>query len=334
MPRVAVLIPARNAGPTVRAALRSIQRQTVRDLAVVAVDDGSDDGTPELVSGAAERDPRVILVRATGAGIAAALNQGLARCDCELVARMDADDIAHPRRLERQLAALDACPGILAVGSQVRAFPRRQVRMGMRRYVEWLNGLTSPELVARDLLVESPLVHPASVIRRDGLERLGGWREGAFPEDYDLWLRAHEAGGVLSNVAEPLLLWREGPRRATRQDPRYALSRYVVLKCAHLRRTVLAGRDEVALWGAGETGKAFADALRLHGVRVALFLEVDPKKVGRTIRDAPVLAYHDASRARGMPLLVAVGARGARPLIRAELSRQRFAELHDYWCVS
>jgi hypothetical protein len=135
-------------------------------------------------------------------------------------------------------------------------------------------------------------------------------------------------------VAEPLLLWRDGPRRATRSDPRYALSRHVALKCAHLRRTVLAVRDEVALWGAGETGKAFADALRVEGVRVALFLEVDPRKVGRTIRGAPVLAYRDAPRARGMPLLVAVGAPGARPLIRAELSRQGFVELRDFWCVS
>jgi glycosyltransferase involved in cell wall biosynthesis len=334
MPRVAVLMPARNAGRTVLAALRSILRQTVRDLALVAVDDGSQDATPEILDRAAERDPRVLLLRARGGGIAAALNLGLARCDAEVVARMDADDLAHPRRLERQLAALAASPGLLATGSQVRAFPRRDVRMGMRRYVEWLNGLTSPELVSRDLLVESPLVHPAAAIRRAALERLGGWRDGAFPEDYDLWLRAHEAGNVLSNVPEPLLLWREGPGRATRLDPRYALPRYVALKCAHLKRTVLAGRDEVGLWGAGKTGKAFADALLAQGVRVALFLEVDLKKVGRTIRGAPVLAYQDAARVRGMPLLVAVGAPGARPLIRAELVKQRFVELRDFWCVS
>lgn len=334
MPRVAVLMPARDAAGTVRAAAASILRQSVRDLALVAVDDGSGDATPEALARLAERDARVRVLRTPGVGIAAALNLGLARCDAEVVARMDADDLAHPRRLERQLGALAAAPGLWAAGAQVRAFPRREVREGMRRYVGWVNGLTAPELVARDLLVEAPLVHPAAMIRRAALERLGGWRDGEFPEDYDLWLRASEAGGALSNVPEPLLLWREGPLRATRRDPRYALARHVALKCAHLRRTVLAGRDEAALWGAGATGKAFADALLREGVRVALFLEVDAKKVGRTVRGAPVLPCADASRARGLPLLVAVGAPGARPLIRAELARQGFVELRDFWCVS
>lgn len=334
MPRVAVLMPARDAARTVRSALRSIARQTVRDLAVVVVDDGSLDGTPELVARAVERDRRIALVRGCGEGVARALNRGLARCDAEVVARMDADDLAHPRRLERQLAALAASPRLWAVGSQVRAFPRRDVKAGMHRYVAWLNGLTSPELVARDLLVESPLVHPAAAIRRDALDRLGGWRDGGFPEDYDLWLRARASGGELTNLAEPLLLWREGPLRATRRDPRYALSRHVALKCEHLRRTLLARRDEVAVWGAGATGKAFSDGLASEGVRVALFLEVDRKKVGRSVRGAPVLCYEDATRVRGLPILVAVGAPGARPLIRTELAKQRFVELRDFWCVS
>lgn len=334
MPRIAVLMPCRDAAATVRAAARTILRQTVRDLALVAVDDGSTDATAALLDDLAARDRRVEVVRGPGEGIAGALNRGLARCDAPLVARMDADDLAHPRRLELQLPALATDASLWAVGCQVRAFPHRTVRDGMRRHVAWVNGLTSPGLVRRDLLVEAPLVHPAALLRRDALERLGGWRDGPFPEDYDLWLRTAEAGGALTNVGQPLLLWREGPGRATRRDPRYALERHVALKCAHLRRTLLAGRGEVALWGAGETGKAFADALLREGVRVALFLEVDAKKVGRTVRGAPVLPYAEAGRARGLPLLVAVGAPGARPLIRDELARQGFAELRDFWVVS
>ena len=333
MPRVAVLMPARDAAGTVRSAARSILRQGLRDLSLVAVDDGSADGTAGELERLAERDPRVVVIRGTGEGIARALQRGLARCDAEVVARMDADDLAHPRRLERQLEALRATPALWAVGSQVRPFPRRAVRGGMRRYVAWVNGLVTPGLVARDLLVEAPLVHPASAIRREALERLGGWRDGPFPEDYDLWLRAAELGGMLGNVPEALLLWRESAVRATRTDPRYRLERHVALKCAHLRRTVLAGRDEVALWGAGETGKAFADALLREGVRTGLFVDVDPRKIGRTVRGAPVIAHAQASRVRGLPLLVAVGAPGARPLIRAELTRQGFAELRDFWCV-
>lgn len=334
MPRVAVLMPARDAARTVRAAATSILRQTERDLSLVCVDDGSTDGTAAVLDRLVARDPRVRVVRGPGEGIARALNRGLAACDAEVVARMDADDVAYPARLARQLEALRAAPGLVAVGGRVRLFPRAAVREGMARYAEWLNGLVTPELVARDLLVEAPLVHPAAAIRRDALERAGGWRDGPFPEDYDLWLRLSAAGGRLSNLDVPVLGWRESAARLTRTDPRYALSRHVALKCAHLARHVLPGIREVALWGAGRTGKAFADALRAEGISTALFVEVDPAKIGRTLRGAPVISYEQVARARGLPLLVAVGAPGARALIRAELARAGFRELADYRCVA
>lgn len=334
MPRVAVLLPARDAAGTARAAAVSILRQGFRDLVLVAVDDGSRDGTGALLDGIARRDRRVRVIHGPGEGIARALNRGLAACDAEVVVRMDADDVAHPRRIERQLAALDADSTLAAVGSRVRLFPRRGVAGGMTRYVAWLNGLVTPELVARDLLVEAPLVHPASAIRRAVLDAAGGWRDGDFPEDYDLWLRLSADGHRLGNVPEVLLDWRESPSRLTRTDGRYALSRHVALKAAWLAAGPLSDRREVAIWGAGETGRAFARALGRHGVSVVLFLEVDPKKIGRSVAGAPVISYEEASRARGLPLLVAVGAPGARALIRAELARRGFEELRDYRCVA
>jgi len=334
VPRAAVLLPARDAAATIRAAAVSILRQTCRDLRLVAVDDGSSDGTAAILSRLADRDRRVLLVRGPGEGIAGALNRGLTRCDAEVVVRMDADDVAHPRRIEIQLAALAADPSLAAVGSRVRLFPRREVAGGMARYAAWLNGLVTPDLVARDLLVEAPLVHPAAAIRRRALEEAGGWRDGDFPEDYDLWLRLVAAGHRLSNVPETLLDWRESTGRLTRTDGRYGLTRHLALKAAWLAGGPLADRREVALWGAGQTGRAFARALAVHGVAAVLFLEVDAKKIGRAISGAPVHSYEEVERARGLPLLVAVGAPGARDLIRAELRRRGFEEIRDYRCVA
>lgn len=334
MPRVSVLLPARDAAATVHAAAASILRQTERDLALVCVDDGSRDRTPEILSRLAERDRRVVLVRGPGEGIARALNRGLVACHAEAIARMDADDVAHPNRLALQLERLRDDPSLCAVGARVRLFPRREVRGGMVRYVEWLDGLTTPDLVRRDLFVEAPLVHPAAMIRRDALAAAGGWRDGPFPEDYDLWLRLAEAGGRLTNLPRRLLGWRESRGRLTRTDARYALARHVALKCAFLARGPLAGRREVAVWGAGETGKAFADALAREGIAVALFVEVDPRKIGRVVRGAPVIGHGEVRRVRGLPLLVAVGAAGARDLIRAELGRAGLREIDEYRCVA
>jgi len=334
VPRAAVLLPARDAAGTVRAAAVSMLRQTERDLALVCVDDGSTDRTAEVLDGLAARDRRVRVLRGPGEGIAGALNRGLAACDAEVVVRMDADDVAHPARVAAQLAALAADPSLAAVGSRVRLFPRREVKGGMARYAAWLNGLVTPALVARDLYVEAPLVHPASAIRRDDLERLGGWRGGDFPEDYDLWLRLAATGRGLVNLPRALLGWRESAGRLTRTNPRYRLERHVALKCAHLAAGWLAGVREVAIWGAGETGKAFADALSRHGISPALFVEVDPRKIGRTRRGAPVVGVDALERARGLRLLVAVGAPGARGLIRAELARAGFAEGAEFVVVS
>ena len=334
MPRVAVLLPARDAARTVRAAAVSILRQTLRDLALVVVDDGSTDGTSGILAHLAERDRRVTVIRGPGEGIARALRRGLPLCDAEVVARMDADDVAWPRRLERQVAALATDPSLAAVGSRVRLLPRRRVAEGMRRYAAWLNGLVTPELVLRDLLVESPIVHPAAAIRARALRAVGGWRDGDFPEDYDLWLRLCAAGGRLGNVPEVLLDWRESEDRLTRRDPRYAISRHMALKARFLAEGPLARRREVALWGAGETGRAFADALAGAGIGVGLFVDVDPRKIGGRLRGAEVISFEQVERARGLPLLVAVGAPGARELIRAELDRRGFVELRDFRCVS
>jgi hypothetical protein len=276
----------------------------------------------------------VRVLRGPGEGIAGALQRGLAACDAELVARIDADDVAWPERLAAQVEALDAQPGLAALGTRVRLFPRSGVRGGMRRYVAWLHGLTTPALVERDLFVEAPLVHPTVLLRRGALEAVGGWRHGDFPEDYDLWLRLSAAGGRLSNLPRTLLDWREGAGRLTRTDPRYGLDRHVALKCGALAQGPLQGVAEVTLWGAGETGRAFADGLAAEGIRVAAFLEVDRKKVGRTIRGAPVHGFEEAPRFRGRPLLVAVGAPGARELIRAELGKLGFEEPRHFRCVA
>jgi cellulose synthase/poly-beta-1,6-N-acetylglucosamine synthase-like glycosyltransferase len=276
----------------------------------------------------------VRLLRSGGEGIALALDRALAATDSELVARMDADDVSWPGRLAEQVEALDADPALAVVGARVRLFPRQQVRDGMRRYVAWLNSLTTPELVARDLFVEAPLCHPATLLRRSSLAAVGGWRGGDFPEDYDLWLRLAARGARMANLPRILLDWRDGPARLTRTDPRYGLDRHVALKCAALAGGPLRGVGEVALWGAGETGRAFADGLLRERIRVAAFVEVDLKKVGRTIRGAPVHHFEEVERLRGLPMLVAVGAAGARELIRAELGKRGFEELRDYRCVA
>jgi glycosyltransferase involved in cell wall biosynthesis len=128
---------------------------------LVAVDDFSTDGTRAILAQASRRDSRVRVLPSPGRGLVAALNAGLAECRTPLVARMDGDDISHPRRLELQVALLDAEPGVGLVASAFRHFPRHQIGKGMLAYESRQNGLTTHDEILFDMFVESPFVHPS-----------------------------------------------------------------------------------------------------------------------------------------------------------------------------
>jgi hypothetical protein len=249
---------------------------------------------------------------------------------------MDADDVAHPERLERQTARLEKDPSVDVLGCRVDLLcvPGVPPSGGMRAYVGWLNQLLDHASMARDRFVESPLVHPSVVLRRETLVALGGWRDIPGPEDYDLWLRAFDAGLRFAKLPQTLLRWRDRPGRLTRTDPRYGAERFLALKLAALRRGPLDGNRPAVVWGAGPVGKAWARALRGAGSPVAAFVEVDPRKIGETIHGAPVLAVADVAVVRGAIHLAAVGQRGARERIRAVARRLGLVEGTDLFAVA
>ena len=130
-PRVSILLSVRNEAQFLPVALASLFRQTMTSWELVAVDDGSSDATPAILADAVRRDPRVRVVSSPGRGLVAALNAGLAACRAPLVARMDGDDVSHPRRLELQAAAFVADPALGLVACAFRHFPRARLRAGV-----------------------------------------------------------------------------------------------------------------------------------------------------------------------------------------------------------
>jgi glycosyltransferase involved in cell wall biosynthesis len=327
-PRVSVLLPVRDAAGTLDACLDSLAAQTLGDHEVIAVDDGSSDGSSERLRKRACADPRLRVVTTPPLGLVPALNRALGAARAELVARMDADDVAHASRLERQAERLERDRGVDVLGSRVEAIAAAgsTVGAGMAAYVAWQNTLLDHDAIRRARFVESPLVHPSVAMRRAALAALGGYREGAGPEDYELWLRALDAGLRFAKLGETLLAWRDGPRRLTRRDPRYAKARFLDVKLAALERGPLAAARPLVVWGAGPIGKSWARALRARGHRLAAFVEVDPRKLGARIHGAPVVPTAEASHFTGALHLAAVGRPGAREQIAAAAARLGLAE--------
>jgi hypothetical protein len=249
---------------------------------------------------------------------------------------MDADDVAHPERLERQTRRLDEDSGVDVLGCRVElvSSPGTPINGGMQAYVEWSNGLLDHRSMARDRFVESPLVHPSAAMRRETLIQLGGWRGFDGPEDYDLWLRAFDGGLRFAKLSEVLLRWRDRPERLTRTDPRYGADRFLALKLNALARGPLAERRPVVVWGAGKIGKAWGRALLAAGHPLAAFVEVDPRKLGQRIHGAPVVAVAEAGIYHRGLHLAAVGDQAARERIRVEAARLGLADGEDLLAVA
>ena len=204
-PAVTVLMPVYNGARYLREALESILAQTCTDFEFLVIDDGSTDGSPDLV--AAYRDERIRLVRRErNMGLIATLNEGLQLARADLVARMDADDVAHPERLERQLAVLKAHPGLVLVGSDLEIIDAAGVPVGYEPKPVEDAGLKLA------LSVICAIAHPTVVFRRDAVLKVGGYREEFHAaEDYDLWTRL--AGeGEFGNLPLPLLKYRINPQ--------------------------------------------------------------------------------------------------------------------------
>ncbi|MEZ5394960.1 MAG: glycosyltransferase [Bryobacterales bacterium] len=326
-PRVSVLVPVRNEERHLEEALASLFTQSEQRFEIVAVDDGSSDGTPQILADHAARDSRLQVLRQPPRGIVAALNAGLARARAPYLARMDADDIAAPERLGLLADALDADPSLGLAASKVEYLGDRAANRGLALWVDWTNGLRTPEDIARERFVESPLVHPSVMFRREVVERHGGYREGDFPEDYELWLRWLEAGVRMKKVDAPLLVWRERPDRLTRTDPRYSTEAFFRAKAPYLYRW-LGERNphhpHAIVWGAGRVTRRRLAPLLAAGLRVQAWVDIDPKKIGWKVDGIPVIAPQDLPPPGEAFVLAAVGKRGARELIEAELGRQGY----------
>jgi GT2 family glycosyltransferase len=213
--------------------------------------------------------------------------------------------------------------------------PVGRIRQGFRIYMDWLNSLVTDEDIRREMFVESPVANPSAMLRREIFERYGGYQDRGWPEDYDLWLRLYLAGVKFAKVPEMLLKWNDRPHRLTRTDSRYSLENFIRAKAHYLPQGPLKDRDAVIIWGAGMHGRRISKHLLREGVNIAAFVDIDPKKIGRTRRGRPVIPPGELLewwvKYQNPAVLAAVGARGARGLIRERLAGMGLREGVDWW---
>lgn len=336
-PAITVVLPAFNAQATLDRAVVSILAQDEEDFELLLVDDGSTDATSTIAHALAARDRRVRVLRIEHAGIVAALRHGLARSRGRYIARMDADDISYPGRLRAQRAHLEQHPEVGLVACCVDFGSEGRWDEGYARHVAWTNRLQTHEEIAINRFIESPLAHPSVMYRRDLVERLGGYREGPFPEDYDLWLRWLDGGVVMMKLPEALVRWNDRADRLSRIDPRCSTEAFYRCKTVYLARWLQRANPlhpDVVVWGAGRTTRKRAALLGEHGVRITAYVDIDPNKVGQEIDGKPVLAPDQLAGPGRAFVLPYVGSWDARERITTWLEAHGYHAGRNYICAA
>lgn len=204
MPEVSVLMSVYNGERYLREAIDSILSQTFQNFEFIIINDGSIDGTNQILE--SYNDPRIIIIHQENIGLSKSLNKGL-RLSCgEFIARMDCDDISLPQRLEKQLLLMDREPEIGVCGTWIKT-------IGSDSEEVW-NYPASPHEIRCRLIFESVIAHPSVMLRRSLFEEFNLTYDEKFnqAQDYDLWVRSSEVF-PLRNIDEVLLLYRIHPEQ-------------------------------------------------------------------------------------------------------------------------
>jgi glycosyltransferase involved in cell wall biosynthesis len=292
---LSVLLPVRNGAAFSRFSIASILAQSCRDFEFLIIDDGSTDATAAILAEFAGTDPRIKIVKLAPSGLVAALNLGLQLAGGTWVARIDADDIAWPMRLERQMAFAQTHPNAAAIGSFWRIIDSHGTPGRIH------SAPTEPAAIAASLQTHNTLAHPTMLLRREAVLHSGGYRKAFLPaEDYDLWLRLAEQFEI-HVIPEVLLDYRE---HAGQTNWGYHEQRILAVRAAQFAATARqAGRpdpfehierlDQQSLHAAGLSKQAVEAAL-IEGSRNAAVDAVAAGQ-GTSARAALQLMYRQPS---------------------------------------
>lgn len=336
-PTISVVMPCYNAGMAVRSAVESIQAQTWKEWELIVIDDGSTDQSADIVESIAQNDQRVRLLRRPHRGVVAPSNEAMTQARGHFIARMDADDVSRPDRLRCQLKALIDNNHWGAVSCKTHFAGDPDKARGYAHHVHWANQAISTSEIELSRFVDLPVPHPTLMFRSELLDLHGDYRNGNFPEDYELVLRWISQGVIIGKVDQCLFDWYDPPSRLSRNDNRYDSLAFHRCKAPFLldaiEKSGCANRD---LWivGAGRPARVNARPLELLWKKASGFIDADPRKIGRIIHDSPVVSIDDLPERDDAVIVSYVGTRGSRKAIQEQLLRQGRREGLDFWLAT
>lgn len=328
--KVSVVLPVFNAEATINRAISSILEQTFKAFELIVVDDGSTDNTRNVVKHLETEDSRIKCYHLTHGGIARALNFGIKMSSGKYIARMDADDISYPERLELQFDYLEKHPDVGLVSSLVKHTGDASKYEGYLKHVEWINSIVKPEQILSKRFMDSPFAHPSTCFRRHLISKYGGYAEGDVPEDYELWLRWFHHGIAMHKLDKVLLDWHDSPGRLSRTDANYSNENFYKIKARYLAcylKQKFAKVPGLYVWGAGRVVNNRVKPLLDLGLAISGFIDVKDRKDNKFIHFSQISAQPKPGR---LMILCFVSDRQGKVEIYNFLTQKGYEEGRDF----
>jgi glycosyltransferase involved in cell wall biosynthesis len=333
MPKLSVILPFYNSENTILRAINSIKNQSFTNFECIIIDNNSTDRSRELILKTIKDDKRFILTEEAKQGVVFASNRGSKLAKGKYIARMDSDDECYTDRFEQQVHFLETNKDYGAVSGLVEFVGNKKTSKGFAKYVDWVNSVDTYESIMLKRFIESPIINPSAMWRKEVSDKYGIYRESDLPEDYELWLRWLSKGVKIGKTNNLVLRWYDSESRLTRTDKRYSNEAFYKAKSPYLSeylKEINTHYPKVVIWGASRISRNRAKLLQEFGVEISSYIDISNK---RHISDT-IIYYKDIPSKNEIFILVYVRQDKMRNQIQSYLSKKGFVEGENYLLVS
>jgi glycosyltransferase involved in cell wall biosynthesis len=325
---VSLLMPFFNADRFIAEALESIQAQTETNWELIAIDDYSEDNSLEIIRNFAIHDKRIKIFSNQEKGILPALKLAFSKSKGKYIGRADADDIYPPQRLSKMVNLLKISPPKTIVTGMISYFSDNNVSRGYRKYEAWLNEINIGGITWSQIYRECVIASPNWLCSRAEMEKIGGFSDLDYPEDYDMVFKWYKNDFQVDCLAEVSLYWRDHPMRVSRISEAYqqkALFRLKIKRFLEIEKYT-----KLYLWGRGKKAKICASHLIGSGID---FHWMDLEERISSEKDSiPIEDFRITDLSNGAKLLIEVYSNPAqRRAMEDFLMGQNKMEGKDYW---
>ena len=328
-PLVSVILPFHRAGKKLDEAILSIVNQTFGDWELVLVNNNACEASCGIAKRWTKTDRRIILVNEPVQSVACAMNTGIRQARADLIARMDADDISLPDRLQKQVEHMSQHPSTGALATQSIFKSEIANSKGFSLYADWQNSLITHREHYLAQFVESPLAQPTIMFRKELIDLYGYYNTENLPEDYELWLRWFEQGVRFYKIPETLVQWNDHSERLTRTNSNYSADAFLHVRYKYLSRWLkknITPGKKIIVCGSSKNIIRKAEHLAALGIRIFGFTDVKPK----SSPDLNIIPYQELTNPKKYFILNLISKRGVGQAIRRHFKKLGFTEGKDF----